>query len=94
MNTARIVVLAIAVGVGGALACPGERPDTATAMTGSPIAQARQTGAQSSTLQSHAYGHLAGQTVERIFGRLASVNPAPRHADRGDVAESTMRKQT
>jgi hypothetical protein len=94
MNTARIVVLAIAVGVGGAGACPGERPDTATRMTGSPIAQARQTGARSATLQSNAYDHLAGQIGDRISGRLASVNTAPRHADCGDDAELTMRKQT
>jgi hypothetical protein len=88
MNTARIVVLAIAVGAGGALACP----DTATRGTGL-IAQARRTSAQLPTLQSLAYGHLA-PTGDRTSGRLESVNIAPRHADPGDDAELTMRKKT
>jgi len=46
MNTARIVVLTIAVGAGGALACP----DTVTRGTGL-IAQARRTSAQLPTLR-------------------------------------------
>jgi len=82
MNTARIVVLAIAVGTGGALACP----DTATRGTDL-IAQARRTSAQLPTLQSLAYG-------DRTSGRLESVNIAPLHADPGDDAELTMRKKT
>ena len=89
MNTARIVVLTIAVGAGGALACP----DTVTRGTGL-IAQARRTSAQLQTLQRIAYGHLAPQTGDRISGRLESVNIAPRHADPGDDAELTMRKKT
>ena len=82
MNTARIVVLAIAVGAGGALTCS----DTATRGTGL-IAQARRTSAQLPTLQRIAYG-------DRTSGRLESVNIAPRHADPGENAELKMRKKT
>ena len=93
MNTARIVVLAIAVGAGGTFACPSGRPDAATRVTG-PIAQARQTCAQSPTLQSIAYGHFAGQAGERTSRRLESVYIAPRLADPGDDAKLTMRTKT
>ena len=89
MNTACIVVLAIAVGAGGALT----GPDTATRGTGL-IAQARRTSAQLPTLQRIAYGHLEPQTADRTSGRLESVNIARRHADPGDEAELTMRKKT
>ena len=58
MNAARIVFLAIAVGVGGAVAWLGEGPDTASGVTGL-IAQAGQTDAQSQTLPGIANGHLA-----------------------------------
>ena len=82
MNTARIVVLTIAVGAGGALACP----DTVTRGTGL-IAQARRTSAQLPTLRIIAYG-------DRTSRRLESVTIAPRHADPGDDEELTMRKKT
>jgi hypothetical protein len=80
MNTARIVVQAIAVGAGGDFPRPGGRPHTASPVTGA-IAQVRQTRAQSPTLQGTAYGHLAGQTGDRASERLERVNIAPRHAN-------------
>jgi hypothetical protein len=86
MNTARIVVLAIALCAGGAVASPSERPGA--------IAQARQTSTQSPTLQSIADGHLARGTDNRASGRVESVNIVPRHSDPGDDAELTMRKKT
>ena len=58
MNNARIVVLAIAVGVGGAFVWLSGGPDTASGVTGL-IAQAGQTDARSLTIPAIAYGHLA-----------------------------------
>jgi hypothetical protein len=93
MNTARIVVLAIALCAGGAVAYPSERPGTATRVTGA-IAQARQTGTQAPTLQSIADGYLASEAGNRASGRVESVSVAPWHSDSGHDPETTMRNQT
>jgi hypothetical protein len=85
MNTARIVVQTIAVGAGGAFACPGGRPETANRVTG-PIAQAWQTRAQLPTLHSIAYGQLASQTGDPLSDALRASTS--RH---GPPIPATMR---